>query len=72
MTDAHFCAIFQPMKADSLTAFRERLKLSQAAMAQKLGVGRRTLGQYESGERPIPLTVALACAAIAFGLPPME
>jgi DNA-binding XRE family transcriptional regulator len=60
------------MKAASLTALRKRLKLSKSAFALQIGVGRRTLGQYEAEESPIPLTVALACAAIAFGLPPME
>jgi len=60
------------MTAASLTALRKRLKLSKTAFAEKIGIGRRTLGQYEAEERPIPLTVALACAAIAFGLPPIE
>ncbi|GAC1042269.1 helix-turn-helix domain-containing protein [Rhizobium sp. No.120] len=60
------------MTAASLTALRKRLNLSKTAFAEQIGIGRRTLGQYEAEERPIPLTVALACAAIAFGLPPME
>ncbi|NTG07246.1 helix-turn-helix domain-containing protein [Rhizobium rhizogenes] len=60
------------MTASALTALRERLKLSKTAFAEKIGIGRRTLGQYEAEERPIPHYIALACAAIAFGLPPME
>lgn len=60
------------MTPSELVAFRQRLKLSQKALALALGVGRRTLGLYESGARPVPKTVALACAALAYGLPPME
>jgi transcriptional regulator with XRE-family HTH domain len=60
------------MQAASLTALRKRLKLTKSAFAIKLGIGRRSLGQYEAEERPIPHYIALACAAIAFGLPPME
>jgi DNA-binding transcriptional regulator YiaG len=60
------------MSPTSLIALRKRLKLSVSAFAVLIGVGRRTLGLYEAGGSPIPKTVALACAAVAFGLPPME
>lgn len=60
------------MKTETLLDFRRRLGLSQTKFAERLGIGRRTLGQYERGESEIPETVALACAALAFGLPPME
>jgi transcriptional regulator with XRE-family HTH domain len=60
------------MKSDTLFAFRDRFGYSQAKMAAALGIGRRTYGQYERGESEIPSTLALACAALAFGLPPME
>jgi predicted DNA-binding transcriptional regulator AlpA len=38
---------------------RHRLTLDQAARA--LGLSRRMLAYYRSGQRPVPLTVALAC-----------
>jgi DNA-binding transcriptional regulator YiaG len=60
------------MKPGSVTALRKRLKLSQRAFAKALGVGTRTLSNYETGKTDVPLYVALACAALAFGLPPME
>jgi len=57
----------------SLIAWRERLGIrSQAAAARMLGVARNTYAGYESGSQPIPLYIALACAAIAFGLPPIH
>jgi len=60
------------MKAASLTTMRKRLGLSQRALATKLAVGTRTLSNYETGKAPIPRYVALACAALAFGLPEMD
>lgn len=59
------------MNAASLINLRKRLGMSRRKMAEQLGVGRDTLARYEAGS-PIPATVALACAALAFGLPPME
>jgi DNA-binding XRE family transcriptional regulator len=56
----------------SLIELRRRLGMSQTKMAIALGVGRRTLGMYESGVSEIPKSVALACSALAFGLPPMD
>jgi len=43
--------------------------LSQAALAAKVGLKRRTLGNYETGERPIPLRTARAIED-ALGLAP--
>lgn len=48
------------------------MKLSQRACAKALGIGTRTLSNYETGKTEIPLYVALACAALAYGLRPME
>lgn len=60
------------MKATSLTILRKRLGHSQRHMAELLGIGRRSLSNYESDATPVPRVVALACAALAFGLPAME
>lgn len=57
------------MKASDLIAWRKRLNLTQAAAAAQLGCGRRSLQQWEKGAE-IPRYIALACAAIAQGLPP--
>ncbi len=53
------------MTAESLTAWRKRLGLNKLRAAIALGIGRNTIDRYERGEYPIPLTVALACAALA-------
>ena len=58
------------MTSDELIAWRQRLKLTQAEAATKLGCGRRSLQQWEKGAE-IPLYIALACAAVAHGLPPV-
>lgn len=60
------------MTPESLIAWRTRLGLKKAGAARALGVSRNSYAAYEDGARPIPRYVALACAAIAFGLPPME
>jgi len=62
---------WRKMKPETLTDFRKRLGLSQTKFAVQLGISRRTLGQYEKGLSDIPIHIALACAALAFGLPPM-
>jgi transcriptional regulator with XRE-family HTH domain len=60
-----------PPSAQSLLAWRKRLKLRQIEAARALGISPNALRTYETGERPVPLYVALACAAIAHGLPPI-
>jgi transcriptional regulator with XRE-family HTH domain len=60
------------MTAQSLLAWRKRLNLRQGAAARALGVSSNSLRAYETGERPVPLYVALACAAIAHGIPPIQ
>lgn len=59
------------MTAASIIAWRKRLKLRKAQAASLLGVGRNTYARYEAGTSKIPLSVLLACAAIAQGLPPI-
>jgi len=60
------------MTATSLRAWRKRLGLSQRDAAEALGVSLRQYSDYERGIAEVPQTVALACAALAYGLPPME
>jgi DNA-binding transcriptional regulator YiaG len=54
-----------------LDSFRERLKLNRVQLARLLGISRDRLRRWEEEAVPIPKHIALACAAIAQGLPPM-
>ena len=58
------------MNSADLRRFRSERGWSKTRCAVELGIGRNTYAAYEAG-REIPKTVALACAALAFGLPPM-
>ncbi len=60
------------MTPASFLAWRKRLGLTKIEAARRLGVGRNTILAYETGKATIPLYVALACAALAFGLPPQS
>ncbi len=57
------------MTPQSLTAWMTRLGLNKVQAASSLGIARSTLDRYLSGGAPIPKVVALACAALAYGLP---
>lgn len=59
------------LTAASLIAWRNRLGFKKAEAARRLGVSWTTYASYETGKTKIPLYVALACSAIAHGLPPM-
>ena len=44
------------MTGEEILTLRERLEMSQDAMAKKLGVSRQTINNWESGrKRPSPL-----------------
>lgn len=64
------------MEPHDLVSWRRHLGLKKTEAATALGIGVRTLNQYEDGQnhrgdpRPIPRHIALACSALAFGLPP--
>lgn len=64
------------MAPTDLQSWRWRLGLTKTDAAEALGVSYSMYRYYEAGKREdgraveIPRTVALACAAIAFGLPP--
>lgn len=52
-------------------AWRERLHLNRVEAASALGMSRNTVTAYEQGRVSIPRYVALACAAVAQGVPPI-
>lgn len=58
------------MTPASLTAWMARQKLNKVETAAALGIARTTLDRYLDGRTEIPKLVALACAAVAHGLPP--
>ena len=60
------------MTPATFKAFRDRMHFSKVQAAEALEIDRRTVARYESGEAPIPRHIALACAALAQGLPAME
>ena len=57
------------MAAASFAAWRDRLGFSKTDAALKLGLSRNAIIKYENGASEIPDHVALACAALAYGLP---
>ena len=59
------------MTPATFRAWRKRLGLNRGQAAEALGCSRNTIPRWESGETEIPLYIALACAAIAHGLPPI-
>lgn len=59
------------MTGAQLKAWRVRMGLKVREAAVNLGVSVDTYGRME--QRPwVPRHVSLACAAMAYGLPPME
>jgi predicted transcriptional regulator len=52
------------MPRGDFRAWRERQGLSLTGAAQALGLSRRMVAYYESGERIIPKTVMLACKGV--------
>jgi len=60
------------MTPASLTAWMNRLGYNQTEAASALGIARSTLDRYLDGSVRIPHSIALACAAVAHGLPPVK
>ena len=52
------------MLGESLKYRREMLGHTQQSFAERLGLARRTIQYYESGEHPVPRTVELALQAL--------
>ncbi len=59
------------MTPASFRAFRERMGLNKSQIAEALEIDRRTAARFERDGTAIPRHIALACAALAQGLPPM-
>lgn len=59
------------MTPASFTAWRERLGYNKAEASRRLGCSQNTVAAWETGKAKIPLYIALACQALANGLPPM-
>jgi len=58
------------MTPAQFTEWRGRMGLSKTDAAEAIGISRNMPQRYESGVAPIPLYVALACAAYAMNLKP--
>ena len=56
------------MTPTALRAWRKHLGLSQSAAAEAIGKSRAMFQRYEKGLDPVPLTLELACAALALGI----
>jgi transcriptional regulator with XRE-family HTH domain len=56
------------MTPTAFKSWRKAARLSQAGAADALGISARNVFAYEHDEKPVPLTVRLACAAYALGL----
>mgnify|MGYP006288633059 CR=1 FL=1 len=54
----------EAMPRDEFRAWRARHGLSLTGAAETLGVSRRMIAYYDSGERLIPKTVMLACKGV--------
>lgn len=56
------------MLGKDFAAWIEHMKLSDSEAARRLGISRTSLIKYR--EEGAPVYIGLACAALAFGLPP--
>jgi hypothetical protein len=59
------------MTPAALTSWMARLRFNKTQAARELGIARSTLDRYLDGSVKIPRPIALACAAIDHGIPPM-
>lgn len=59
------------MTALGFEAFRVRMGWNRSELSAALGMDRKTTARQLEGKSPVPRYIALACAALAQGLPPM-
>jgi plasmid maintenance system antidote protein VapI len=59
------------MTATDLESFRARMGWNRKTLGAELGISQDRLRRLLDGVQPIPRYMALACAALAYGLPPM-
>ncbi|MDR3449534.1 MAG: hypothetical protein P4M15_07295 [Alphaproteobacteria bacterium] len=60
------------MTADRFACWLDRLHLSNTEAAKVLGCGINTIARYKKPGAKIPRYIALACAALAHGVPPID
>ncbi len=60
------------MTPQSMEAWMERLHFTKSKASLELGIARSTLDRYLDGSVSIPHYVALACAALAQGVPALR
>ncbi len=58
------------MNAAEFIAIHQRLGVSRAEFCRLIGIAPNSGTAYAMGRKPIPYTVALACAAVALGIKP--
>lgn len=56
------------MTSEEFKATRDRLNLTQAGLADKIGLSERSIRYYEQGGRPVPATVSILLEAFLRGL----
>jgi DNA-binding XRE family transcriptional regulator len=56
------------MTNDEFKATRDRLNLTQAGLADKIGLSERSIRYYEQGGRPVPATVSILLETFLRGL----
>lgn len=56
---------------EAVRAWRARLAFTQAQAAESIGISWSQMQKLELGTHPVPVTVALAMAAVEAGLAPL-
>lgn len=59
------------MSPTDLEAFRARMNWTRKVLGRELDISQNRLRRMLEGAVPIPRHIALACAALAYGLPPL-
>jgi DNA-binding transcriptional regulator YiaG len=59
----------EPMSANTLSAWRDRMGYSPKDACEALGCTMREWNDWEHGRREVPLYIGFACSALALGMP---